>query len=253
MQFEGLMLEVMRERAKSCAKAGMALMLFLGLASMIGCTVQKEASTAANGSTPAPASVESVEDEPGDAGASVQAEPAPVDRDELNNLIDECGKLEADDYTKESFKEFKAALKEAKSVAKDESKTQNQVDSAVVNLQMKVESLVEVFNPDKYKSVKYEKIARNPDDYTGAQIKFSGIVLQVSEGEDQNMLRLGTKDEYDDVVIVGYDPTLKKERILEGDSVTVYGECVGLYSYEAVLGNTITLPALFAAEITIND
>ncbi|MCI9261284.1 hypothetical protein [uncultured Adlercreutzia sp.] len=180
-------------------------------------------------------------------------EPEPVDKESLNALIEECSQLDSASYTKDTFKEFKAALKEARKVAKAEDKTQNQVDSAIVNLNAAREKLVEKFNPDSYKSVKYEKIARNPDDYVGKKIKFSGTVLQVIEGEEENMIRLGTKDTYDDVVIVGYDPALKKERILEDDVVTVYGDCVGLYSYEATLGQTITLPALFAAEITIDN
>lgn len=240
---------------KLALMVALAALLSVGLLGLVACSSDSGKNNSSSSTSPA-ASETSAEASSNDSGTKDDAaseQVAPVDKSELNALIEQCATLDASSYTKDSFKDFEAYLKEAQKVAEDEGQTQNQVDAAVVNLQHKVESLEEKFDPKNYKSIGYEKIARYPDDYTGAKIKFSGNVLQVIEGDDENMIRLGTKDTYDDVVVVGYAPDLLKERILENDQVTVYGECVGLYSYEATLGQTITLPAMYATRITIDN
>ena len=47
---------------------------------------------------------------------------------------------------------------------------------------------------------------------------------------------------YDTVIFVTYDKDLLSYRLLDDDIVTVYGTSLGVYSYEAVSGATITLP-----------
>lgn len=40
--------------------------------------------------------------------------------------------------------------------------------------------------------------------------------------------------------------------MLEDDRVTVYAECLGLYTYETVIGGSVTLPNFFAETVTLN-
>ena len=107
-----------------------------------------------------------------------------------------------------------------------------------------------------YKKLNYKEVSRSPDEYTGEYFTFDGTVLQVLE-EDQGdgttlvEMRITTKSDWDDVVYVGYFRPNSEKRILEDDRVTIKGECLGLVSYEAVLGNTITIPQVLAHTVTV--
>ena len=110
-------------------------------------------------------------------------------------------------------------------------------------------------SPSEYKkqckSVSYEKIARNPDDYKGELVKFTGKVEQVIEHSwIPNEYRVSvTKGDYglwEDVVYVKYTLPEGSSRILEGDIVTFYGECEGTTSYLSILGQTVTIPSVNA-------
>ena len=65
-------------------------------------------------------------------------------------------------------------------------------------------------------------------------------------------MRVATSGNYDDVVLVGYQADILDFRVLEDDWVTVYGTCKGVYSYTAVLGNTITIPSMWAEKVILN-
>lgn len=104
----------------------------------------------------------------------------------------------------------------------------------------------------EYESIPYSELARNPDAYKGKKIEISGRVLQVSEGTSENQLRVATSGNYDDVVMVGYNPNLVSSRVLEDDRVTVYGTYVGIYSYTSVMGATISVPGISAKSIKVN-
>ena len=67
--------------------------------------------------------------------------PAKADNSELKSAVDAVKKLKEKDYTKESYEEFKAALKEAEKVLKDKKATQKQIDEVLVKLNDAVEAL----------------------------------------------------------------------------------------------------------------
>ncbi len=88
----------------------------------------------------------------------------------------------------------------------------------------------------------YSDICRNPDDYKGKKTFFSGTVIQVQEGAfDSVTLRVQT--EYG-IWYVTYTRKEGESRILDNDYITCYGECKGVETYLAVLGNTVTIPSL---------
>jgi len=100
--------------------------------------------------------------------------------------------------------------------------------------------------------ITFEQLARTPDDYNGKKVKFSGKVLQVIEGTDEIKLRIAVNNDYDKVILVGYDPDIVDMRVLEDDKITIMGESVGLYSYESTGGATITIPAIVVDIIEFN-
>ena len=65
-----------------------------------------------------------------------------VDKSLLQSKYEEVKDYNQKDYTEESFKEFKEALDNAKYVLKNENSTQNEVDSALNELNNKVSKLV---------------------------------------------------------------------------------------------------------------
>ena len=108
--------------------------------------------------------------------------------------------------------------------------------------------------------ITYSQLVRTPDDYIGEKVKFKGEILQVMEDEKENQIRLSVhKSPYgwynaEEVVYCGYDPSLTSGyRLLKKDIVTIYGTSVGLYSYEAVNGARITLPAVWVDKIELDQ
>ena len=105
----------------------------------------------------------------------------------------------------------------------------------------------------------YKEIARNPSNYNGKNVRFTGEVIQVSEDYwgDGVTIRLNvTKDKYgyyDDTIYCTYTYSSGESKILEDDIITIYGTCKGDTSYTSVLGSTITLPKVEIKYLTIQQ
>lgn len=102
-----------------------------------------------------------------------------------------------------------------------------------------------------YEELDYVGVSRDPDDYEGRLVKFSGTVLQVIEDETIVSFRIATKGNYDNVVFVSMVIPEEYSRILEDDKVEVQGSYAGLLSYETVRGDTVTIPNIYASLITL--
>lgn len=103
------------------------------------------------------------------------------------------------------------------------------------------------WNPD----ITYDQLARTPDDYNGKKITFSGKVLQVMEDNGETQLRIATSDDYDKIMLVGYDSSIMTSRILEDDEIRFYGTSIGLITYQSTFGANITIPAAIVEHIDI--
>lgn len=107
-----------------------------------------------------------------------------------------------------------------------------------------------------YLNLDFKAISRDPDSYNGKNYTFTGKVIQVMEEEMESYtyvaMRIATKNNYDDVVYVSYLRENNESRILEDDRVTIYATCLGLYTYETVIGGSVTLPNFFAESVTVN-
>lgn len=111
---------------------------------------------------------------------------------------------------------------------------------------------------DGCRTIDYATLARNPDKYKGEHFKFTGQVIQVLESsswfDDSTTLRVNVTPEENQFADGGYlwsdtivcTVTIPKGegRILEDDIIDLYGECYGLYTYKAVLGNEISIPRI---------
>lgn len=109
------------------------------------------------------------------------------------------------------------------------------------------------YDTTSYPKADYEKVLRDPDDYSGTNISIYGKVLQKSEGWGYTVLRVGTGGYgyYDKVFWVEYTDSAISSNIIEDDYVTVYGVCTGTHTYESIRGASITIPSLEAEKIII--
>ncbi|MBR2835395.1 MAG: FIVAR domain-containing protein [Coriobacteriales bacterium] len=175
-----------------------------------------------------------------------------ADKSKLEQAISEAWAVNEVNYTPESYAVLRALINEggnAPTVFNDPDASQEQVDAAEKELRNAIASLVEAFNPAAYETLDYTSIARRPSDYEQKKWVFWGKVVQVSEGKSQVILRVAINDDYDEIVYVVYDSSITTQRVLEDDHITLYGICVGVYTYTAVRGNSVTIPAMYCEHI----
>lgn len=116
---------------------------------------------------------------------------------------------------------------------------------------------------DDCSTISFEDLSRNPDKYKGNKYKFTGKVIQVSEGWfDTVDLRINvTKKEnqylegdyYTDTIYATIVIPEGEDRILEDDVITIWGTCDGSYTYTAILGNSVTLPKIDIEYYELNN
>lgn len=94
--------------------------------------------------------------------------------------------------------------------------------------------------------ITYDQLARTPDDYYFEKVKFYGRVVQLIEGDEYNNLRVAVDDNYDQIILIEYDPSTLDIRILEDDYITAYGYSMGIISYQSTMGGKISIPAMIA-------
>jgi len=106
------------------------------------------------------------------------------------------------------------------------------------------------------KKISYKNLARDPDDYYLEQVKFKGEIIQVLEDDGLVALRVNVTNDgygyYDDTVYVLYAYEPGQSKFLEDDIITFYGWSMGLYTYESVLGASITIPEVYAEYIDLH-
>lgn len=89
----------------------------------------------------------------------------------------------------------------------------------------------------------YTTLARDPESYKGTKVRYRGKVLQEGDvGEGMRYIRFAVDSNYDAVLFVTYTDDQVSVRILDDDILTIYGTVAGDYSYETVMGATVTLP-----------
>ena len=90
-------------------------------------------------------------------------------------------------------------------------------------------------------SIGYDPLYRNIETHVGKIVHFRGEAVQVIiKRDDRYDLRLAMDGDYDQMVYVIY----RGDRVLEGDTVEIWGEVEGLHSYNSIFGAKITLPEI---------
>lgn len=175
-----------------------------------------------------------------------------------NSITDTFHSEEYKEKVKIEQEEAEKAAQEAQQIKDEEEKKKAQeekekkeADKKAQEEQKKAEQEAKINEEkafkDSCKTYKYKEIARNPDKYKGKNVKFTGKVMQVSEGwfNSVTILLQVTKNEYgwyEDTVYCNYTYKDGEDKILEDDIITIYGTCEGDTSYISVLGSSITIP-----------
>lgn len=102
---------------------------------------------------------------------------------------------------------------------------------------------------DYMTGITFDNISRNPKEYEGELVYFTGEVSQLIEEDDENHIRLAVDGDYDKMILIGYLPEITESRILEDDYIEVYGVSVGIVQYESIFGQTISIPAVYVQKI----
>jgi hypothetical protein len=139
-----------------------------------------------------------------------------------------------------------AASKASEEKAKKEAETKASMEAAAAQ---EAKEEAEKKDPATYPTQAYDEMARNGDSHAGEKIQITGKVIQVQDSDDGGAtLRVATSaNGYDDVYLVQImSSEWQGHRLLEDDQITIYGTAYGLYSYETVMGNTQTVPAIIA-------
>lgn len=113
----------------------------------------------------------------------------------------------------------------------------------------------------KCTTIDYTSLARNPNQYKGNNFTFTGEVIQVMNDGNNVTLRVNVTPKryeflnetyYEDTILVTYKYSSSAEsRILEDDIITIYGQSMGTYTYESIVGASVTVPAVNALYIDI--
>ena len=200
------------------------------------------------------------EQEEADASAAQEAEAKKKEetaqkvadaKESLQGTIESAQGKDPAMYTEDTYAALTTAVDSAKAVIDDQNATVSQVTSAAKAINTAVDGLKEAFNQANYQWPAYADVARNPDAYKGQKIAFTGKVLQVMDGDKEVDVRIATDGAWDNIVFAGYDPNIIDYRILEDDMVTIYGTCIGLYSYTSALGAKISLPGMYLDAIEL--
>lgn len=104
--------------------------------------------------------------------------------------------------------------------------------------------------------IAFSDLERNPDKYIGEPYKFTGKVIEVVERGTTIYLRVNvTKGEYlwRDTIFAELELPRSADRILEDDIITMYGDCMGLYTYESITGAQVSLPSLKIRYFELNS
>jgi len=92
--------------------------------------------------------------------------------------------------------------------------------------------------------ITYSDLAREPDGYSDQLVAYNGQVVQIMKGNGFTAMRVAVEGDSNQMLYCEYKEESETIKMLEDDWITLYGVCMGEYSYKSTMGATITLPAI---------
>lgn len=104
------------------------------------------------------------------------------------------------------------------------------------------------YDTTSYPAGDYTAILRAPSQYKDKPMSAYGRVLQVSDGLFYKVMRVATQGRWDNVFyITCFGDTA--DGIIEGDWISIYGQCTGAETYTTIMGASVTIPAITAEKV----
>lgn len=100
-------------------------------------------------------------------------------------------------------------------------------------------------------SITFDNLSRNPDDFFGSGVVFTGKIIQVIEGKNETDYRIAIGNDYNKVMLIAIEKEslVIKERLLENDIIRFQGISMGLYTYTSGMNIKITVPLVVVTKI----
>lgn len=175
-------------------------------------------------------------------------------KDEIDKVNNNYKKIEAEyaNY-KEKMKPYENLQLEEKEKKEAELKAEREKKEAEEKAKKEAEEKAKKEEEAKgYDTgITYDELARNPDNYNGKKVTFTGTVIQVIRGDGEDEYRVSVKDDYKKVIYVTYKPKEGENKILENDKVVIRGVSIGEISYTSTMGGKISIPGIEAHSIEI--
>jgi hypothetical protein len=93
------------------------------------------------------------------------------------------------------------------------------------------------------KTIDFKQLEKNPDRHAGEYVTYTGEIVQIMEGDGNTVIRLALDDWANEILWIEYEGYTD---FVEEDTVTIYGEVYGGYTYTSQAGWDITLPGIIA-------
>lgn len=106
------------------------------------------------------------------------------------------------------------------------------------------------FNASDYTPINYTELMRDRTGKPGYKDTFYAEVMQYEEGAYSAFALLKKSGDIDQLYYAVFE-TLPDSRLVENDTVDVYGTLDGLYSYETVRGGTNTVPRIVVDKVLV--
>lgn len=136
------------------------------------------------------------------------------------------------------------AQKEAEEKAKKEAE-----EKAAAEKKAQEEAAAKEAEAHKYETgLTWEDIAR--EGKIGTLGQFEGKIIQVMNGNGYTQYRVAINGNYDTIMLVEIDDSIKTETLLENDYIYFKGSSDGNMTYTTVLGAEMTIPAFIVDEVT---
>lgn len=168
----------------------------------------------------------------------------------LNNAGFDCGPVDAvyGPKTERGIREYQ----KAKGLTENGVITEELVESLKKEGLLTGTILNHTNNDDYYTYLPYYEYSCGAEYLVGTRVAVSGKILQNTPADEEGYagyLRLAFRDEKSDVIFVTYHDDAAGIDFGEWDEVTIYGRCVGYYTYESKKGEETEIPWITADNI----
>ena len=168
----------------------------------------------------------------------------------LNDAGFDCGPVDCiyGPKTERGIREYQAA----KGLTENGIITEELVESLKKEGLMSGTILNHTENDEYYTYLKYNELSYGSINLVGTRVAVTGKILQNAEAAEEGYagyLRLAVRGENEDVLFVTYHDDVVGTDLSEGALITVYGRCVGYYSYESKTGEEVEIPWMMGDNI----